>query len=844
MKHRFTKLAMFIVALLASVEVSAYDFEVDGIYYNITSASNLEVEVTFCELTDTYNNGVWLYANNTYQGDVIIPNTVNYNNRTYTVTGIGIAAFGGSYRSNGLGSTSSYSCSDFGCKVTSVTLPSSIVVIKENAFQGCGHITNISLPNAVKEINESAFCASGLYAITIPNNVETINSDVFNRCSNLSSVVIGKSVSSIGNGVFEKCPKLLEVFCLPTECPSGLSESVFSSAHEGCEIYVPSRDKYGFGIEYLTFTTNKYQYNGNTHNIEWSNNLKAYNCSIDVTQTEKNAGQYTAMLNATYSNGVDFEVEIPYFYEITKAPLSLYVNDAQREYGEENPAFTCNVSGFITGESLESIGAQPIFSCEATKSSNVGDYRIAASLDAPNYEITYRYGTLTIVKAPLTVTAKDMTKVYGNPNPQFELVYTGLRNDETVPNFVKRPTITTTADQTSSCGVYPINVGDGEATNYEINKYVVGNLTITKRDLTAKANDCEKMYGEENPEFSISYIGFVNSDDKSDLAKEPTLSCEAIQTSDAGTYPIKVTGGEDENYNFVYQDGTLTVKPLTIGFKNVYNTVEYKDESVVSSDENFFKYIPEIEGDYNPDDFWITMWVQDKDEDYLGEYVATISGGEYAGKYVNYDGPTEAGKYIFNLVSKGTNPNITAEPSRAYLTVKQTSYDLVWDDPSIITVEQGQTVDLGISYKADIMNQFNTEYDEGLIEVTSEDERTDNPHWMITGLKEGQTELSFSIKCLKNDWGYYNFYDSPTITKTINVVPATGIENVQVTNNNVSVSNGSIIVENVKGRVTVYSVSGAMVKSLDVDGGRTEITVPARGVYIVKIGGKAVKVRL
>ena len=112
-------------------------------------------------------------------------------------------------------------------------------------------------------------------------------------------------------------------------------------------------------------------------------------------------------------------------------------------------------------------------------------------------------------------------------------------------------------------------------------------LSVIKRDLTVKADDCERLYGEANPNFSVSYIGFVNGDSKTALQSEPKVECAATKDSNAGTYTITVSGGNAENYRFVYQDGQLVVKPLTVGFKDVYNAVTYNDMSV-STYDNYF----------------------------------------------------------------------------------------------------------------------------------------------------------------------------------------------------------------------------------------------------------------
>lgn len=73
----------------------------------------------------------------------------------------------------------------------------------------------------------------------------------------------------------------------------------------------------------------------------------------------------------------------------------------------------------------------------------------------------------------------------------------------------------------------------------------------------------------------------------------------------------------------------------------------------------------------------------------------------------------------------------------------------------------------------------------------------------------------------------------------------TGISGVEALGGQgVKVDNGNIVVDNAAGRVSVYDAAGTLVKSVMPDGNRVEIAVPGRGVYIVRTGGKAVKVAL
>ena len=59
----------------------------------------------------------------------------------------------------------------------------------------------------------------------------------------------------------------------------------------------------------------------------------------------------------------------------------------------------------------------------------------------------------------------------------------------------------------------------------------------------------------------------------------------------------------------------------------------------------------------------------------------------------------------------------------------------------------------------------------------------------------------------------------------------------------VTATNGGIAVDSATGLVEVYTIGGALVTSTSGNGGHTEIALPGRGVYIVKAGGKSVKVK-
>ena len=79
MKTIITKLLMLTAVLLASTNVYAYDFEVDGIYYNVIDFNDLTCKI--------------VPGDNVYTGEIKIPSQITFNDRTFLVTEISDDAF-------------------------------------------------------------------------------------------------------------------------------------------------------------------------------------------------------------------------------------------------------------------------------------------------------------------------------------------------------------------------------------------------------------------------------------------------------------------------------------------------------------------------------------------------------------------------------------------------------------------------------------------------------------------------------------------------------------------------------------------------------------------------------
>ena len=244
-KNSFATLLLTLLLSMMSIETFAYDFEVDGIYYNLIKGKAAEV---------TYK-GPRSDTGQSYSGDVVIPEKVTYEGVEYPVGSIGEDAF--LYCSALTSITIPNSVTSIGggafsdCpSLTSVTIPNSVTSIGNSAFYYCKALTSVTLPNSVTSIEESTFAScTGLTSITIPNSVTSIGKGAFNSCSGLTSITIPNSVTSIGYSTFAGCSGLTSI-TIPNSVTS-IGYNAFAGCTSLTSITIPNSVR---SIEQSTFS--------------------------------------------------------------------------------------------------------------------------------------------------------------------------------------------------------------------------------------------------------------------------------------------------------------------------------------------------------------------------------------------------------------------------------------------------------------------------------------------------------------------------------------------------------------------------------------------------------------
>ena len=264
--------------------------------------------------------------------------------------------------------------------------------------------------------------------------VTEIAEDAFKGNTDLTEVTIPGTVTTIGAGAFEGCTNLKAIYALPPT-PASLAAAVSSRAQhkvasttvsqfegidfETCVLYVPFGSEQAYreaegwkefkhivGVHgetdlALTVTANSYSREYGEENPVFE--FTTEGATLDgepVIECEATPASPVGTYNIIVKKGGVKNYNDTYVkgtLTITKAPLTVKVEDAEREQGKENPQFVLTYTGWKNNETESVLTKKPMATTTATKDSPAGVYDIVVNGgETQNYTLSYVSGKLTV----------------------------------------------------------------------------------------------------------------------------------------------------------------------------------------------------------------------------------------------------------------------------------------------------------------------------------------------------------------------------------------------------------------------------------------------------------------
>ena len=392
--------------------------------------------------------------------------------------------------------------------------------------------------------------------------------------------------------------------------------------------------------------------------------------SYNLTPSAATGGTFTpANYNITYNNGT---------LTVGKALLTVAADDQTRGYGQDNPELTYTITGFINGEDTNVLSGLPDIHTDATNTSTVAGspYTIAVTNGTlvatnNNYDFAFVDGALTVTPAPLTVTADNQSKVYGDAVPALTATITGFVNGEDTNVLSGAPDLSTTATATSPVAgsPYTISVTNGTlmATNYDF-AFVSGTLTVTTASVTGHITASDKTY-DGTPTATIasrSLDGVIGSDDVSLTGGAASFDNKNVGTGKSVTATgLSLSGADAGNYTLASSSASTTAsinaRALVVsatGSDKVYDGTA--SASVILSDNR-------VSGDNFTDSYSAASFT---DKNVGPAKPISVTG-------IAISGP-DAGNYTANTAAS-TSANITTAPVTGHITASDKTYDGLTD---------------------------------------------------------------------------------------------------------------------------------------------------------------------
>ena len=314
-------------------------------------------------------------------------------------------------------------------------------------------------------------------------------------------------------------------------------------------------------------------------------------CAKCASNNLENVGEYEITATVKEGSNPNYTVTTtPGKLTVTPKAATVTVADTAKTYGDEDPKFTFTTEGLVTAtESLEDA------TITRAKGDTVGTYKINVAFadgSNPNYKLTVKSGTLTISPKAVTLTVDDVSKKFGEKDPELTYTVDGLVTIGETED--KLAGVTLSREKGEDAGEYKITATvDAKANpNYvvtvdekEAKLTIVANndeivVTIKGHTSTGVYNGKEQtVHGYDissnSDAYSLKFVEYTKTD----------AGDSVVSGTNAGTYKMglskdnfKNTSVNYPNVVFEVTDGSLEITPKSLVVSAVADSITYGDE--------------------------------------------------------------------------------------------------------------------------------------------------------------------------------------------------------------------------------------------------------------------------
>lgn len=507
-------------------------FEVEGIAYEV-NYDNTTVQV--------------IAKTPRYSGDITLPSTVLYNGTVYIVTQINNAFS---------------ECND----LKSITLPATINWFSDRTLRGCNSLERINVESIEQWLSMK-------YRPVIPANCKLYFKDVpfegdvtftmsvpdstFKYYNHFSSITFdGSETLTIGPGAFQCCTDLKKVY-IKTACEAETYSFPYVS-----ELY--AEESLGASSYAMFNLTTPYHasflYCGKSVKNSKYSEYGIVNADTVVTEGSGYPFYYNQYFSPRSSLGTtsDSIKAIIFAPSVTTMGNDYSLKDCPADFYR-----LAQIRKIYLGDTISTIETNRFSNCYFWRKDNVKNSQNSSQVQEAIDNSS------NVIDFPNSLSLHKFT-------------YSGKSPLETI-SFVNNTDVIDIKLDTVKCGV---NVGDysgipfvASLKEWSCPLTYPFDYTIEKAPLTIMGNVITREYGQQNPELSCSYIGFVNGETSAELITPVQITTTATEESPVGTYPIILSNATSENYDITFERGTLNIVPAsqTITWKQEFAEMKVGD---------------------------------------------------------------------------------------------------------------------------------------------------------------------------------------------------------------------------------------------------------------------------